>query len=74
MVHFTKVIDTKTGLRGIKHTRPCMFYDPKIPGCKIYEIRPKICQDAPFKSQTGNDVDPVYYHDCPGSKKALGVE
>lgn len=72
--HFTKLLDAKTGARGIKHTMPCMFYDPSIPGCKIYEIRPKVCRDAPFLNQIGNEKDAYYYDTCQGSKKALGVQ
>jgi hypothetical protein len=69
--HFTRIIDRDHAIRGIKKTLPCMFYDPLLPGCSIYEIRPAVCRTFPFKSQPADDTPIVYYNECPASNKAL---
>jgi len=59
---------TKT-LRGYRMKFPCLFYD-KATGCRIYDRRPKPCQDFPLTSHP-TDKKSLYVNAfCPGGAAA----
>lgn len=55
--------------RGIKRTKPCMFYDETNARCRIYTVRPQICRDYPFWCQIGSDRLDIM--GCPAGEDAL---
>lgn len=44
-----KALDSEFTIFQMKKTKPCFFLDRITNLCNIYEIRPKACQDYPFK-------------------------
>lgn len=58
---------------SLKNLSPCEFYNPDKEGCKIYPVRPNVCQGYPFlsgdKARHG-EIDIEFDVDCRGGVEA----
>ena len=43
----------------------CVFFDPKLKQCSIYDARPKQCREFPFWDSFRDDISEVQ-KECPG--------